>query len=208
MDKELHTVTDTSGAVSQCAAVRACKYLTGAHSCRLNSVLRTDGYGWLNTRHSRHIAKILLPTLSPLCCLEKYAFSLVHCIGRKVQHWVVGIILSTERVASSWFWIGLDWFSRRYAPKRFLHFRPHRPWPWTFRLQNCFASYCHQSLNVHGVPFSRLRLTQDRRTGRQTVGLYRVMRLPREGRINRYTSLERFYIFKRHICNQIGTLVT
>ena len=34
------------------------------------------GYGWLNTRRSRHTAKLLFQTLSP-CCLKKYTFSLL-----------------------------------------------------------------------------------------------------------------------------------
>jgi len=63
-------------------------YCTGAHSCRLNSVLRTDstvvGHGWLHTE-----------TGTPLCYttgiswhdyLENRAFSLLHCFGWNVQY--------------------------------------------------------------------------------------------------------------------------
>jgi len=70
-------------------ALRACVYLTGAHSCRLNIVLcvqqhgrRVVGHGWVHTRNSRRREHCRLTVL-------KGSMHFCYCI---ILEWLVGSV--------------------------------------------------------------------------------------------------------------------
>ena len=126
------------------AALHACIYRKGVHSCRLNSVVRTDSTAVRRsvmvecTQHIHRDRILILCATAGLLSpgyLEKYAFSLLHCIGqtRNVQH----------GMGSLWSWFYVNWciFREDVALKTSFTFTLAEILTLKFWSPNCCARY-------------------------------------------------------------------
>ena len=102
---------------TRCAALPACTYRTGAHSCRLSTVLRTNGQSF--------IAECTQGILGSLLRIEyEYTSNIVAQLSRKLGIFSAALYWTKRAAWNEVITVFVLREAMYFSPKRLSHFRP------------------------------------------------------------------------------------